>query len=1423
MDGLPRLLLPLGLLTLFMILIGFCLPGVSAESSGDAPPDSGDWNINNATALWDETRVINGSVNVNDGSLTLTNVTLYVNGHLRVEAPTDIFRSNVIITRSKFGDDPWAGGVEAMYTLVLDNTTLKLNLTANPSQDDEQQRVIVRGSGTLLVRNNSLISDGDNEEDDDTIPPQQQDSTNYRLRFIVQNGARFEVYDSIISEVGWANPAGGGNPDQTRAGITVETSDVILRNATITKCWYGLFLRTGTTNTHIDNSTFFDLESNGVVSYGTDGLIENTTFRDLNIAYFAYYQSVRWTFQYNSITSCSNGIQLNFADTHLIRYNQFTSISQRVIDLRGDAINNLIDSNTIDTAAYAVWSEGVRQSWNPRTYRYNPHHITFSNNHLTSVATGIHFNAGSTSDRQRSGGHNITFSGNTFDGGTTGIVILQGGDRRLIDDFTITGNNISGMSDICIQLTQLYDSLVNYNIIRNCSMGMKIMDSQGLNISNNRIHDSAFTGLYLSDNTKNNIIGNNTLEGFQGQGFYLKNCGPNDIRDNLVANFTGAGIWGEDQVSGSISNNTIRNGAEGFHLVGSAPTIDGNTLSDLDWAYYLLDITLPSRNDDLSTLAMGQLWQEYTMTVTVEDEDNNPKRNIDVEVYDAFGILVASDSTGSDGTTRPFNLTQYQLDPQGGRTDFTAHNTYAYYGTGWAYEAHTADAPDGRITLQIDLISPASWVIPQGDYANTSQVQVSWQVLGGHTDVVFFQLECRSKGPGEDYSNWTAYGNFTDLFTTFDVQEGYTYELRTRAVDDFGNVEDGSNEWEFEVDMTGPSTTLTSLDVEDQQKTPLDSILLEWGPEPSVTDIDSYTLLHRWRSVPYGAFGEWYPYQNIKDAHNRTANFNGPGGFEYQLKVMATDKAGNREVKEQPDLTFTIDTEAPTAWLMPLPAIIDDSELELGVGFDGDSDLQFVTLQYLLYTEERYNQGNGPTGTWLNLGVYNRTVLEEQNKIIINELESESLYLFRLIAEDDVGNEAVRDNIREYHIGDGSIDQVFQLSCLPKPSGSLHNNDNVIIQADEGGAYGIKLREGKLPLDSPDKYHLNESSGQIHFGNGVKGFQPAAGQSIRVTYEGFDDIVLVDYTPPTKPDELKLVKNSNTSVTLTWHAPDSPDVVSYKLEFSYNVEWNSMSMVTLEPTRGYISTTLTNLSRVVHNFRVIAIDRVGLPSNPSGEVRIDLRPEVEEPVKESQEEGVPPYVIGLILLMVLVVVIAGGYYLYSGREPTHRPHRHQVGGSRLEPVAPATPEVSVAVAPAETSMEPKVVPGTEFSRPTHRPGTSRSTPEPIPVPAPKPMEHPVEPTEPVGGPETEDEVSLPEPARIPTIAPESRLKIEPSPELPSTIPKTEPVPELPSTIVAFELIDGNLICQACGSIVEPGFGEEERTCLSCGNMGSSPE
>jgi len=1357
-----RFIIALGAGALSLFLLSFISIEVSGGGSGAYPPPSnGDWNIYQVTEVWDEELYINGSVNLYSASLNLTNVTLYLNGHLFIDAPGRFSDTTVVIAKTGT-----AGGVEIKDPLILDNTTLKLNLTANPTEADEEQKIVVKENGTLLVYNNSHITDGDNPEDDDSAAPG-ADSANKRLRFIVEKGARFEVYDSMITEVGWANPViSGDNQDHTRGGLTINTPEVVMDRVTITRCWYGLYIQSESTNFTLVNSTLRSMDQNSIVSWASQAHFERNVLDDANTAFFAYYLSVDVVFRSNTIGDHNTGITLWWADRYNITNNTFSNITTNAFQVQGGAVSNDIVGNRIENCAYGLWA-GPSALYG---YQFIPQHLTFNENQLTEVGTGMFFNGGVAGNRIRAGGHNVTLANNTHDGGQIGIRVVQNDNKRLLDDFNITGNELINASQTGIQLTQLADSNISLNWINGSPSAIKIEDCEGLHLFRNRLSAFNNTGFSIIANAQANEVDNNTLEEFAGQGFHLRESGANEVHHNMLRDFSGVGFWIDDPVRGTLWNNTLRNGGTGFHLLTDSLTIDDNDLSDLDWGYYLLDVTLSASSDTFSSMTKGRLWQEFTTRVTVEDEDGNTHRNIEVEVYDAFGTLMGNGTSSTIGETGPFNLTQYHLDPLGLRVNHTHHQVFAYRGTGQAQEGHSVTGPDGMFTIQIDLVAPASWLVSHAAYVNQTRVPVEWRVLGDHEDVVLFHLEYQSREPDGEFGNWTLYGSYSGNTTLFNVTDGHYYSLRTRAQDDFGNIEeDPSNGWGFRADLTPPRSNLTAVDVTNGTKTALDTIRLEWGPGVDVLDIDTYTLHHRWRNGTDGTYGNWIPYGGQVDTRNLSIEHQGVDGLQYQFRVIARDLAGNRELKDDADITFLIDTLPPEAWLADLPLLIGTDELELNIEFPALGDLASVTVKYLQYTEERHDAGDPPTGIWQSVGTYSRTNLEE-SKIKLDHLTSDSYYLIRLVAEDDVGNIESMEAIEEVHTGNGSDHQRLELSFLPEPAGIGYLNSLVTVQVFDGESYSAPLRQStKWPLDTAGTYYLNESSGTIHFGDGQQGYLPAAGQKVRVTYAGYHGWVLVDMAPPTKPGAPQYVHNTNGSITITWEASTSHDVTLYRLEHSEDVNWRSLTTLAAVADRGYYSKTLVGLNLTIHHFRVVAVDRIGLDSNPSGEVMVDLIPEEQTASDDDDENGGMPMTTLLLLLMVVVLAIGAVLFILRGRQGDDGDSGRDEGpdNSHLTPVSPV------------------VTPGVVITEPAVQPPESD-------------FEARSDDTQ-AGEPELDETKSE---------------DIEPGPEKPADGTQKK----------AFSMVEGKLLCSACGSgQVEADDNTGDLTCGSCGAMGPPPD
>ncbi len=124
------------------------------------------------------------------------------------------------------------------------------------------------------------------------------------------------------------------------------------------------------------------------------------------------------------------------------------------------------------------------------------------------------------------------------------------------DDNRILGNNISGC------------------------FGMRLLQSNGNEISENRLEDNRYSGMFLYGSNLNQIAGNNASRNNQF-GISLLSCSNNTILDNLLEANAEAGIWINLSNGNQISQNVIRDSPVGVLVVsGSANKFFWNDFID---------------------------------------------------------------------------------------------------------------------------------------------------------------------------------------------------------------------------------------------------------------------------------------------------------------------------------------------------------------------------------------------------------------------------------------------------------------------------------------------------------------------------------------------------------------------------------------------------------------------------------------------------------------------------------------------------------------------------------------------------------------------------------------------------------------------------------------------------------------------------
>lgn len=209
--------------------------------------------------------------------------------------------------------------------------------------------------------------------------------------------------------------------------------------------------------------------------------------------------------------------------------------------------------------------------------------------------------------------------------------------------------------------------------------------------------------------------------------------------------------------------------------------------------------------------------------------------------------------------------------------------------------------PAGNDTwTYVDTVPPYSHTLPLAVYETSLNFTVSWGPQFDTRDIARYQIQVRDNG-----GSWTVWiASTTSTSSNFSGTAGHTYEFRSIATDQAGNVEpapSGNDSWTI-VDVTPPVSVMTALP-------PYENVLqfvIAWGPAPGVVDIASFRVQS---TVDAGAWTDVSGYANTTAT---SATVTGADGHVYAFRTLARDRAGNVEPTPAGNDTWTlVDTTHP--------------------------------------------------------------------------------------------------------------------------------------------------------------------------------------------------------------------------------------------------------------------------------------------------------------------------------------------------------------------------------------------------------------------------------------------------------------------------------------------------------------------------------
>ena len=221
---------------------------------------------------------------------------------------------------------------------------------------------------------------------------------------------------------------------------------------------------------------------------------------------------------------------------------------------------------------------------------------------------------------------------------------------------------------------------------------------------------------------------------------------------------------------------------------------------------------------------------------------------------------------------------------------------------------------------------------------------------------------------------------------------------------------------------------------------------------------------------------------------------------------------------------------------------------------------------------------------------------------------------------------------------------------------------NVEISVDENldGNYERSLFDatGKNPkILTPSDYQIDYNTGEIIFGNGYVGYLPPLNSSIKITYNGYDLVTVVDLKPADSVKEPEYSIDETNNITITWTLPI--DAIGFEVESksSLNDPWIKIHTVLNNDTaKNKFEFNDENSSSGFNYYRINSIDRMGYINQNmevKGKAYLEVFIQYEDVTTIEQDSNSDTSLDKFVLPTFLLLTIAASsafYFLRNSKE-----------------------------------------------------------------------------------------------------------------------------------------------------------------------------
>ena len=547
----------------------------------------------------------------------------------------------------------------------------------------------------------------------------------------------------------------------------------------------------------------------------------------------------------------------------------------------------------------------------------------------------------------------------------------------------------------------------------------------------------------------------------------------------------------------------------------------------------------------------------------------------------------------------------------------------------WNYKDITYEIP-----IMVDTTAPITKVNENGFYKNSTNIPLTWKEISSEGDLEGFYLYYQIKN-GSSITDWTLYDYYNATYgTNFTTQNGMIYRFRTIGVDIYGNKESkGVYDTEIIIDMDLPKSELW-LSEGNIQYTNLDGVTINWKSNETI-DIQGYYIEYRketnesWNN--YGLFtniGEYW--------------FEPESDGTYFIRSRSIDYAGNKELKETPDITITFDRINPEVKLNQIDLLRGTDDLILSINTKTEN-LSTLEIEYA-----RLIENNEDILEWKT---FDENWIDED--FTIRNLVDGYTYYFRINPTDYAGNDYPREEY-EYIFNYKNDTNEILLPVVPLKPVMTGKIKNIEITVDENlnGIYDKILQEyngNDLSGMKANQYWVDYEIGQIFFGNGDVGYLPPTNSSISVIYSGYDLITTIDNNPPMPIETIEYKIEEENNLTIEWNEPEG--AVNYIVESRNNFSRPWEILENINYTQNKMKYQITNLSGGFHYYRIVSVDRMGYQNSDMEGEMLEIFIEYENVNSASNADSSVSSVNNYIIATGILVLtaIASAAYVFKNK------------------------------------------------------------------------------------------------------------------------------------------------------------------------------